>query len=78
MREREINIYRDLILGVTQSAYLSLSLSQLAGILKPYRGECLLDPPPSGGPAGVIEFTRWREVVRVNKSLCDAWVHMKY
>ena len=33
---------------------LSLSLMQLAGILKPYTGECLLDPPPSdAGPAGL-------------------------
>ena len=33
----------------------ALSLMQLAGILKPYRGECLLDPPPSdAGPAGLL------------------------
>ena len=43
---------------------VSLSL-QLAGILKPYEGECLLDPAPSdAGPAGATEFARWREVVR--------------
>ena len=47
------------------SLSLSLSLSQFAGILRPYRGECLLDPPPSdAGPAGATEFTRWNEVVR--------------
>ena len=44
---------------------LSLFLPQFAGILKPYRGECLLDPPPNNaGPAGATEFTRWNEVVR--------------
>ena len=58
------------LLKISTNFFLSLSLSlpQLAGILKPYRGECLLDPLPSdAGPAGATEFTRWREVVRISQ-----------
>ena len=43
---------------------VTLIHSQLAGILKPYKGECLLDPSTDTSPARAVEFTRWREVVR--------------
>ena len=50
---------------------------KFAGILKPYRGECLLDPPSSNaGPAGATEFTRWREVVRIHSVHHHLHVHV--
>ena len=40
-------------------------MQQLAGILKPYEGECLLDQSTDASEARSVEFTRWREVVRI-------------
>ncbi len=34
---------------------------QLAGILNPYNGDCLLDPVK--GPSGFVEYTRFNEFV---------------
>lgn len=51
------------VLFMTDNGFHYAGEGQLAGILKPYEGECLLDPPASdAGPAGAVNFTRWREV----------------
>ena len=47
--------------------YLFTAHKQLAGILEPYEGECLLDPPTAGQTT--VEFTRWDEVVGISLSL---------
>ena len=47
---------------------------QLAGIVKPYEGECLLEPRDPNSDQTFVEFTKWDEVVRIKFYVKPGWL----